>query len=260
MDKSLQEQIKALKGAFDEVWGEDEYVSQTMSKLMGQGRIKDMATPYLWSPEEMYSRKLIFPGMAQQEVLNAFRELRIRLLEKTKTDNMAVLVSSLAPDGGATFVAMNLAAAFALDEAKTALYVDCNPNQSKADDYVVEPIELGISDYLKDYSLTVDQIIYPSGVERLRVIPAGNNVNAVMEDFNSSRMANLISELKTRYPDRFIVLDAAAVQTSTEARVIAKMTDAALLVVPFGKSTTIEVQAAVDAIGKEKYAGLVFNN
>ncbi len=260
MEKSLQEQIKELKGTFDEVWGEDEFVSQTMSRMMGKERIKEMATPYLWSPEELYSRKLIFPGMAQQEVLNAFRNLRIKLLEKAKTDNMVVLVSSLVPDGGASFIAMNLAATFALDEHKTALYVDCNPLHSKADDYVVEPIERGISDYLKDYSTKIDQIIYPSGLDRLRVIPAGNNVNAVMEDFNTQRMSSLINELKGRYRDRFIVLDAAAIQSSTEARVIAKHADLVLLVVPFGKSTTQEVQAAVDTIGKEKYAGLVFNN
>jgi Mrp family chromosome partitioning ATPase len=73
-------------------------------------------------------------------------------------------------------------------------------------------------------------------------------------------MEVFVAEIKSRYPDRFIVLDAPSVQHSTEARILARYCDHALLLVPFGKAVTDEVLAAVDAVGKEKFAGLVFNN
>ena len=104
----------------------------------------------------------------------------------------------------------------------------------------------------------LEDIIYPSGVERLRIIPSGQGSESAAEIFNSKKMQAFISEIKSRYPDRFIVLDAPSVQQSTEARILSKFCDYTLLVVPFGKAVTDEVLAAVDAIGKEKFAGLVF--
>ena len=65
---------------------------------------------------------------------------------------------------------------------------------------------------------------------------------------------------KERYSDRFIVLDAPAIQQSTEARILAQYCDFSMLVVPFGKVVTDEVLSAIDALGKEHFAGLVFNS
>lgn len=223
-------------------------------------QIKNMALPALWTQEELYERKVIFAGMRQRELLNAFREVRIKLLHKSKTDNIVVMVASVTSEGGSSFVGFNLAATFALDQHKTALYVDCNPYSSAADRYVITPIELGLTQYLTDYTVPLKRIIYPSGVERLRVIPSGGSSESAAEFFNSKRMEILVQEIKTRYPDRFIVLDAPSIQQSTEARILTQYCDLAVLVVPFGKAVTGEVLAAIDAVGKEKFAGLVFNN
>ncbi|MBU0801741.1 MAG: polysaccharide biosynthesis protein, partial [Alphaproteobacteria bacterium] len=128
------------------------------------------------------------------------------------------------------------------------------------DKYVTADIDSGLSNYLTDYTVALKNIIYPSGVERLRVIPSGGASESAAEFFNSKRMEVLVAEIKSRYPDRFIVLDAPSIQQSTEARILAKYCDHALLVVPFGKVVTDEVLSAVDAVGKEKFAGLVFNH
>jgi len=223
-------------------------------------QIKNMAMPALWTQEELYEKKVVFAGMRQRELLNAFREVRIRLLKKSKADNIVVLVSSVSKHGGSSFFAFNLAAAFALDQHKTALYVDCNPYSSAAERYIVTPVDVGLTHYLSDYSVPLKRIIYPSGIERLRVIPSGGSSESAAEFFNSKRMEVLVSEIRSRYPDRFIVLDAPSVQQSTEARILSQYCDHALLVVPFGKAVTDEVLAAIDAVGKERFAGLVFNN
>lgn len=222
--------------------------------------IKNMGRHRLWTQEELFEKKVIFAGMRQLDVLNAFREIRIKLLQKSKSDNIVVLVSSVNVAGGSSFVAFNLAATFALDQHKTALYVDCNPYRGTQNRYVPEYVEQGLTQYLNDYSVPIQQIIYPSGVERLRVIPSGGSSATAAEFFNSTRMAVLVSEIKSRYPDRFIVLDAPSVEFSTEARILAQYCDHALLVVPFGKSQEAEVMAAVEAVGRERFAGFIFNH
>jgi Mrp family chromosome partitioning ATPase len=182
------------------------------------------------------------------------------LLQRSQTDNIVVLVSSVAGEGGSSFFSFNLAATFALDQHKTALFVDCNPYASAAEKYIVGNPGKGLTHYLTDYTVPLKQIIYPSGIERLRVIPSGGSSESAAEFFNSKRMEVLVAEIKARYPDRFIVLDAPSVQQSTEARILSRYCDHALLVVPFGKAVIDEVLAAVDAVGKEKFAGLIFNN
>jgi protein-tyrosine kinase len=252
---------KAVVDDFDAlVESSFELVKNAVKDHRKLGKIKNMALPALWSQDDFYEKKIIFTGMRQRELLNAYREVRIRLLQKSQTDNMVVIVSSVARTAASNDFSFNLAATFALDQHKTALFVDCNPYNPSAEKYLVTKIELGLTQYLTDYSVPLERIIYPTGIERLRVIPSGGASESAAEIFNSERMQTFVTEIKERYPDRFIVLDAPSVQHSTEARILARYCDHALLVVPFGKAVTDDVLAAVDAVGKEKFAGLVFNN
>lgn len=223
-------------------------------------QIRNMSSGGLWFPDELVDKKIIYAGMRQRDILNSFRELRFRLLKKTKSDNVVMLVSSLVEGGGGSLVAFNLAATFALDPQKTALYIDCNPHNSIVEKYILGTVDEGLQQYLSDYDVMLESIIYPSGVERLRVIPSGDSTHSAAEFFNSKRMEILISEVKGRYPDRFIVLDVPSVEYSTEARIIAQFCDHALLVVPFGTTTTPQVLSAIDAVGKDRFVGLVFNH
>lgn len=257
-DHNLRQLIEEADDELTEATGG--LVKHAVMEHRKREQIKNMALPALWTQEELYERKVVFAGMRQRELLNAFREVRIKLLQKSKSDNIVVLVASVSSEGGSSFFGFNLAATFALDHHKTALYVDCNPYGSSAERYIVTPVELGLTQYLTDYNIQLKRIIYPSGIERLRVIPSGGTSESAAEFFNSKRMEVLVQEIKSRYPDRFIVLDAPSIQQSTEARILAQYCDHAVLVVPFGKAVTDEVLAAVDAVGKEKFAGLVFNN
>lgn len=261
MDTRKEKNLSDLMQGVDAlVETSDQLVKTAVMEHRKREQIKNMAPPVFWTQEELYEKKIVFTGMRQRELLNAFREVRIRLLQKSHTDNMVVLVTSVTNAGGSSFFGFNLAATFALDQHKTALYVDCNPYGGGADKYIATEIELGLTQYLTDYTVPLKRIIYPSGVERLRVIPSGGSSESAAEFFNSKRMEVFVAEIKARYPDRFIVLDAPSVQQSTEARILARYCDHALLVVPFGKAVSDEVLAAVDAVGKEKFAGLVFNN
>src|SRR5690606_2880010 len=122
-----------------------------------------------------------------------------------------------------------------------------------AERYTTTPVDKGLVQYLLDNTIPLKHIIYPSGVERLRVIPSGGLSESAAELFSSKRMEVFIAEIKSRYPDRFIVLDAPPVLQSTEARILAQYCDHAVLVVPFGEAVTNEVLTAVEAVGKEKF-------
>ncbi len=233
---------------------------KAVDNTMSNNQIADMAEVTLKSQDELSALKIIYPGMAQRDVLNSFRDLRTKLLDRTKGKNFVLLVSSLSVGGGSSFVALNMAASFALDERKTAVYIDCNLEHSFANELLQSGADFGLMEYLDDPTLDLKDIIYSAGIPRVRVIPPGTGGDTSVERLSSPRMSTLISSLKQRYPDRFVVLDVPPVSESSLARILSEVADMAVLVVPFGKVTPNQVLAGVDAVGEEKFAGLVFNN
>src|SRR5688572_5673364 len=104
MDKSKEKIPGSLKEKVDSlVETSEQLVKTAVMEHRKREQIKNMSLPALWNQDDLYEKKVIFTGMRQREVLNAFREVRIRLLQRSQTDNIVVLVSSVAGEGGSSF-------------------------------------------------------------------------------------------------------------------------------------------------------------
>jgi len=224
-------------------------------------RIRSMTDVGRLTNSQLEDMKIIYSGMNNSKVLNEFRELRTNIYKLIgKQENFVLLVSSICPGGGSSFVTMNLAAAIALDESKTSVVVECNICDPILHELLpVEP-DYGLVDYLENVSLGVEDIIYSSGIRRMRLIPAGSRREIGTEFFTSARMARFIDEIRRRYRDRFIIIDAPPIETSADARILAELCDYALLVVPSGRVTETQIEDGIEAIGESKLAGVIFNN
>jgi len=223
-------------------------------------RIDHMEEVDRFSQTELDERKLIYPGMHSPQVLNIFRELRTQLLQLQKKKNFVCMVSSVSHQGGGSYVTQNLASVFALDKAKTSLVLDANLYSPNAQNLIFGEAEIGITDYLSDPDIGIKDIVYATGVPRLRAVPLGSNSEGAAEYFESEKMLAFVDELKTRYADRYIFIDAPPVANSSEARILAGLVDMVVLVVPHGRVTNDKIQIAIDIVGKEKLAGLIYNN
>lgn len=224
------------------------------------GEIAKMAEPLLRGGSELAARRIIFPAMRDNRVKDAFRDLRMSVLQKTESGNAIVLVTSTMPDGGGSFVARNLAAAIAFDENRTALLLDCNLREPAQDDLVVTDNPAGLTDFLRDQEVAVSDIIHPTGIPRLRVIPIGRNKDPGPEYFALLRMQKLFREIKQRYRERFIVVDAPSVAASADVRMLAELCDLAIIVVPYASSTDAQLEAAIHSIGEQRVLGAVVND
>ena len=228
--------------------------------MSGTAEIARMEESAYRSDAELVELRMLNSGMSDDHARNAIRELRTSVLQRLETDKRIIMVTSTIEGAGATFVARNLAAAIALDESKTAIIIDCNLKEPSASALAMGEGNIGLCEYLKDTRLSADEIIHRTGVARLRIIPAGTTIEEVREYFTSERLRQLLDELKRRYPERYIVVDAPPIAEAADARILADVCDYVLLVVPFGKSTTGQVIQSARTIGKEKFLGLVFNN
>lgn len=217
-----------------------------------------IANPKPWTHEQLREKKIIYPGMPDKRVMDAYRELRIQLRNRASEKSFTVMYSTTGNETGSILTAFNLAAAFAMDAHTSALLVDCDPWDRGLSELVSVPMKSGVTDYVADSTMDIKSILYPSGVERLSVVPAGTQASSAVELFSSIRMRELMQELKHRYPDRCIILNAPPIRKSTEARILERFADQIVFGVPFGEITAETAAECVDAVEPQKFAGLIF--
>ena len=234
--------------------------AEDISRHSGSRSIARLLEPNPLTTRTLEERRLIHHNDSVRKHADAFREVRTRLLAMGGDQNFVTMVAAVSPQSGASFVARNLAAAFAFDDTKTSLLIDCNlrhPAQHAA--LAVKPINGGLIDYLDHPALGIEKILYHTGIARMRLIPTGTQRESGGEYFSSFRMRAMLDSLRSRYPDRYLFLDGPSVKGSPDARMLADLADFVVLVVGYGRDTPSAISKAVGNFDPEKLAGVVFN-
>ena len=230
-----------------------------VDKYVISKQIVRMQEPRRLTPDDLDERRIIYPESKNRALVNRFRDLRTKLLELSGGNNFTLVVSGASEGAGSSFMALNLAAAFAFDQAKTALIIDCNLREPSLHTMLDIMPETGLTDFLEDPDYDIARILYPTGIPRLRLIPAGSRRETPSEFFTSFRMKQFLQAVRRRYPDRFIVLDTAPITESPDARILTDLCDYGMLVVPYGKITPGTAEQAATAFNPDKFVGAVIN-
>lgn len=200
-------------------------------------------------------------------VKDEFRVIKHKLInnafgvgsESLQTGNM-VMVSSAKPNEGKTHVAINLALSIASEKEKTVLLADADVlNPSIAESLEFDESMPGLIDYLLGDVENVSDIIYPTSVPDLRIMPAGSAHHLSYELLSSDRMTALMDELATRYPDRMIVLDCPPLLGVVETVTLSSMMGQAAVVVEQNKTKMADVKQAVSMLNSDMAIGFVIN-
>lgn len=251
----------ATKRAAEQVAASLESTHNGMTQRHGASRsLAQLTESRALTTQQLESRHLIHGATSVRASTDAFREIRTRLLELGDSQNFITLVAPVSRGCGASYVARNLAVAFAFDEARTALLIDCDfrePSQHTA--FGVEPTNGGLIDYMDHPSVGIDNILYRTGIPRLRLIPAGGAREMSSEYFTSFRMRALLDSLRCRYPDRYLFLDAPSVTESPDARIAADLADFVVLVAGYGRDSPKMIHKAASNFPPAKLAGVVFD-
>jgi len=218
-----------------------------------------MEEPQLRSKTNLDHERIIYPEMDEAGPVKAFREIRTKIVQRCGGHNCTIVVTSLHAKGGTSFVAFNLGVAFAFDAGKTALVMDCNLHHPSFHRLLQGAEHRGITDYLERPEMDIADIIYPVGIPRLRVIPAGENREVPVEYFTSARMQQMMQVVKQRYPERYVILDSPPISQSADLQILMELCDYVILVVPYGKVTEAQLTDAAKTIGEKKLMGVVFN-
>ncbi len=225
--------------------------------------LANMEEGRLFTDRELDLLGIVHPRLKNRALVDSMRLLRTKLYTLNPEGNFSVMVCSVVPEGGGSFVATNLAATIAFDKAKTSLLVDANLNGTlmpRLLKLIGRQNALGVTDYLENPSMGIENIVSPSGIPRMRCVPLGHEPENSAEHFTSARYRQMMLDIKARYDNRYVVVDGPALRGSSDARILSDLCDYTVLVVPYGKVTAGTLDALVDEIDENKLAGIVMND
>lgn len=199
---------------------------------------------------------------ANYEFSEQFRKLRTHLIHRPEkaAPPKAIMITSAEAGEGKTLTAANLAISIAMGMDEHVLLVDADLRCSRLHTFLGVQPNLGLADYLARQDVEVKDILHPTPVEKLTLIPGvGREPFSPAELLASDKMKRLIEEVKHRYDDRFVLFDTPPVQATTDPSLLAGLMDGILVVVRRGGSSKNAIEESVEILGREKIRGLVFN-
>lgn len=189
----------------------------------------------------------------------AFRVLRTQVLQRTRgSGGNTIMITSALPGEGKTLTAINLAFIFAREFQHTVLLVDGDLRKQSVHKYLGCAGEKGLIDYLADGTPVSELICWP-GVEKMTLISGGRSYQESAEILGSPRMKELVSEMKARYPERYILFDVPPILTGADVLAFAPLVDQVIVVVQAGKTSMDDLDKALKYLPKEKILGFVLN-
>jgi exopolysaccharide/PEP-CTERM locus tyrosine autokinase len=189
-----------------------------------------------------------------------FRKLRTHLLQANVTKSpKTIMVTSATEREGKSTVAANLAMGIAHDLQAHALLVDCDLHHPTLASWFGVKGDKGLSDYLTGNE-EIPELLRKTEVERLSILTGGSVQDNPTELIGSKKMEALIHELKSRYADRYVILDSTPLLSTTEPEVLAKWVDGIVIVVRAGVTPRETVKQAITSLEKEKILGFVLND
>ncbi|MFT4713007.1 MAG: protein-tyrosine kinase [Porticoccaceae bacterium] len=225
--------------------------------------IANMSDERLFSDRQLDLLGIVHPRSKNRAMVDAMRQLRTKLYSLKPEGNFSLLVSSVVPESGSSFVSLNLAATIAFDKARTAMLVEANlhtPILHKLMKLIGRENSAGLLEYLERPELGVEHIVNPSGIPRMRCVPIGSHQEISAEHFTSARFKQFMLDIKERYDNRFVIVDGPAMTTTADARILSEICDFTVLVVPYGGVTPGTLDSIIDEIDERRLAGIVINN
>lgn len=188
-----------------------------------------------------------------------FKVLRSKILFPTAGKSpRSILVTSAVPGEGKSFIASNLAINLAYNIENHVLLVDCDVRKPVLHKlFGIGKVE-GLSEQLLN-GTKISSLLFKSGIEKLTILPSGKPPANPSELLSSDKMAALLEEFKSRYDNRFLIIDSPPPMIAPETTAIAQHVDRIIVVIKYGSTPLHLVEELIDNFGREKILGAVIN-
>ncbi|MDO6566343.1 XrtA-associated tyrosine autokinase [Alteromonas sp. 1_MG-2023] len=202
----------------------------------------------------------------RKQINEEYREIKRKLLAnafgslaKTLHNPNIIMVSSSRPSEGKTFTATNLALSIASEQDKTVLLVDADVLKPNVLNTLGLEKRKGLMEYLTGEVDDISQVLYPTNIDKLKIIPAGRSHHLSTEMLASQKMHETVDEFANRYPDRIVIFDTPPLIGINESAILANFAGQAVVVVEEGKAKLNDVKMSVERLNPDMAIGFVVN-
>jgi capsular exopolysaccharide synthesis family protein len=198
---------------------------------------------------------LLEPTSFAAEQYRAVR-LAIETLRRERGTGV-IAVASPGRGEGRTMTALNLAGALAqASDARVAL-VEADLRHPSIAAYLGLPAGRGLSSYLVDTTMTVDDVVQRPPTIAFAVFPAGSASSMPYELLKSPRMGALFDELRSRYDH--VLVDTPSALPFPDVGILRDLVDGFIVVVRANRTPREQLQDTMAMLGRPRTLGLVFN-
>lgn len=188
--------------------------------------------------------------------VSQFNRLAISLISGAARHALKrVMVTSAHHGEGRTCVTLNLAAALARARQR-ALVIDTDLQRPSVGRMLGMDSEVGLAEAIS-LGLQPPEVITRIMPAEFHALPTRGQIENSAELLASSSFKRMLSDLDACYD--FILFDSAPLLTSADASLLGLVTDATLLVVCPGATSTTEMARAVSLLSEESLFGVVMN-
>lgn len=206
------------------------------------------------------SVSLITVADSKSPISEKYRTLRTNIRFAMAGKNLQTLVvTSSGPSEGKSTTSANLASVFA-QTGQNVLLVDADLRKPVVAKTFDLPNETGLSVYLSDPNVRVEEIVQPSYIlDNMDIVTSGPIAPNPSELLQSNRMNQFLTDLEKYYDT--IIIDMPPVLAVTDAQIVSTKVDGTLLVVREEQSTKQSVKKSVELLRQvdANLLGVVYN-
>jgi len=210
------------------------------------------------APETFRAHRIV-AGYNPCFLTDAYKILSTQISQRLRGNGWSTLgVTSAGRGEGKTLTAINLAISLAGEFNQTSLLVDADLRRPRVMEYFGLPHVPGLSEYLVQ-NTSIEKLLVHPGVSGFVFLPGGKPLLHSSEALGCRRMADLVKELKNRYPSRIIVFDLPPVLQTADVLAFAPYIDAAILVVEEDRTARSDVKRAQKLLSATHLIGTILN-
>lgn len=208
--------------------------------VRGKQDLTNLATPFIGEiplhstkKKDSEGKHIVVKPQTRNIINEAFRVIRTNLefMANSHQNAKVLLLTSINPGSGKTFVTMNLSSTFAI-KGKRVITLDLDIRKASLSEYVGSP-KKGITNYLTGQTDDWKSLIkHNADCEQLDVIPVGTLPPNPAELLANGRLQHLIETLREEYD--LIFIDSAPVDIVADTNIIADQADMTLFVIRSG--------------------------
>jgi len=217
-------------------------------------------------PGQLRANGLLAPGADERRLAEQYRAIKRPLLGNADPSRHSVLplgnlvmVASALSGEGKTFTCVNLCLSIARERDWNVVLVDADSSKPHLTRLFSAEREAGFMDLLRDPGLSFDDLVMPTDIPALSLLPAGAHDVDASELLASRRMKELCLELSSADVGRMIVFDSSPLLLTTEAITLASQVGQVLMVVRADNTPQQSVLAALEKLDPEKAINCVLN-